>query len=532
MWLKQKLAWVLIVLMSIESFSAVVSDNDGAAFITQAEFDSLKNDFQTILNDFNTGIDAKVADAIDTYVRGAKVGSKNTRFKETDAQEWTMYLSSDYPKYEEGHPYIFGTTIKGHSRLASGSDTSVHNNTWSAITIHGKEEYQNDGGFKKHFVKNIGTVSNVIGGNRAYAEYVGYYKKEGEYIVIGGWEGLLNSGTWAHPWENADSISNTQGFNNFVYALVPTKTYNITHYIDDTSQTGGLAGCTDVDVVVQSASRLPGEKVYGNNVSVYQDISDDRFYYESEANRIGITSTTPAIPAGIAGTSFGSWWNAVTGTRSVIYAAARLEPRLDSTTGQRYWVNANNLSFGGWEYDLHYAGAYANTNTVNYLKMSNDPHALQFKYLWTPYTNATATKLQSFLVDAAVSEAVKSDIRNVLIYDGNRTPHLSLIAGYPFLSVRKNEKVSWDFSVLGSTGGVVIGKYGPFGVGEPGTEMNVVWTNGRSGNGRIFDAIAGTTNTLKFTATQDGIVFLKWYKTGGGTLTINTKNDPIVETEN
>ena len=76
MWFKQKLAWVLIVLMSIESFSAVVSDNDGAAFITQAEFDSLKNDFQTILNDFNTGIDARVADAIDTYVRGAKVGSK------------------------------------------------------------------------------------------------------------------------------------------------------------------------------------------------------------------------------------------------------------------------------------------------------------------------------------------------------------------------------------------------------------------------------------------------------------------------
>ena len=53
MWLKQKLAWVLIVLMSIESFAAVVGDNDGAAFITKAEFESLKNDFQTQINNYN-----------------------------------------------------------------------------------------------------------------------------------------------------------------------------------------------------------------------------------------------------------------------------------------------------------------------------------------------------------------------------------------------------------------------------------------------------------------------------------------------
>ena len=38
---------LLVVLMSIESFAAVVGDNDGAAFITKAEFDSMKNDFQS-----------------------------------------------------------------------------------------------------------------------------------------------------------------------------------------------------------------------------------------------------------------------------------------------------------------------------------------------------------------------------------------------------------------------------------------------------------------------------------------------------
>ena len=38
---KRLLALFLVVLMSIESFAAVVGDNDGAAFITKAEFDSL-----------------------------------------------------------------------------------------------------------------------------------------------------------------------------------------------------------------------------------------------------------------------------------------------------------------------------------------------------------------------------------------------------------------------------------------------------------------------------------------------------------
>ncbi|MBP3200655.1 MAG: hypothetical protein J6M39_03310 [Lachnospiraceae bacterium] len=38
---KRVLALFLVVLMSIESFCAVVGDNDGSAFITKAEFVAL-----------------------------------------------------------------------------------------------------------------------------------------------------------------------------------------------------------------------------------------------------------------------------------------------------------------------------------------------------------------------------------------------------------------------------------------------------------------------------------------------------------
>ena len=64
----------LVVLMSIDGFAAVVSDNDGVAFITKAEYDSMKNTFQSQINEFNSGIDDKISTAIDRYLSGVRAG--------------------------------------------------------------------------------------------------------------------------------------------------------------------------------------------------------------------------------------------------------------------------------------------------------------------------------------------------------------------------------------------------------------------------------------------------------------------------
>ena len=62
--------------MSINSFAAVVSDNDGATFITKAEFESLKNDFQTQINRYNSSIDNKISGTVASYVQGIKISDK------------------------------------------------------------------------------------------------------------------------------------------------------------------------------------------------------------------------------------------------------------------------------------------------------------------------------------------------------------------------------------------------------------------------------------------------------------------------
>ena len=63
--------------MSIESFGAVVGDNDGSAFITKAEFDSLKNNFQSQIDQYNTSIDSKIDGAIASYLKGINISQSS-----------------------------------------------------------------------------------------------------------------------------------------------------------------------------------------------------------------------------------------------------------------------------------------------------------------------------------------------------------------------------------------------------------------------------------------------------------------------
>ena len=73
---KRALCLIFAFLLSINSFAAAVSDNDGSAFITKAEFDSLKNNFQSQIDQYNTSIDAKIDSAIAAYFAGIRMTTK------------------------------------------------------------------------------------------------------------------------------------------------------------------------------------------------------------------------------------------------------------------------------------------------------------------------------------------------------------------------------------------------------------------------------------------------------------------------
>ena len=68
--IKRVVTLVIVLAFSIESFAAVVGDNDGAAFITKAEFDSLKSTFQAQIDRYNSSIANKIDGAIASYLNG------------------------------------------------------------------------------------------------------------------------------------------------------------------------------------------------------------------------------------------------------------------------------------------------------------------------------------------------------------------------------------------------------------------------------------------------------------------------------
>ena len=100
--LKRFAALFLVVLLSCESFAAVVSDNDGAAFITKAEFDSLKNSFQAQIDDYNANVDSKIENAINGYIAGVK-SAKTTK------------LNVLYPKKDSSYQNIKWTSKTDYS---------------------------------------------------------------------------------------------------------------------------------------------------------------------------------------------------------------------------------------------------------------------------------------------------------------------------------------------------------------------------------------------------------------------------------
>lgn len=82
---KRLLALFLVVLMSIESFAAVVGDDSGAAFVTKTEFEALKNDFNSQIDNYGTSIDNKIDGAIASYLSGINLSSffkTNSNIKE------------------------------------------------------------------------------------------------------------------------------------------------------------------------------------------------------------------------------------------------------------------------------------------------------------------------------------------------------------------------------------------------------------------------------------------------------------------
>ena len=136
-----------VITINICAFAAVVSDNDGSAFITKAEFDSLNNAFQSQLNQFNTQIDSKIDTAIAGYLSGVKAGRTDmlTNNLETLQKNYNVYWSGQtnglattrVPYGTEWQINIGGRgSAYGNSNINIGTSTQYADlGEWDYLTI-------------------------------------------------------------------------------------------------------------------------------------------------------------------------------------------------------------------------------------------------------------------------------------------------------------------------------------------------------------------------------------------------------------
>ena len=119
-----------VLILCLNCNAAAVSDNDGSAFITKAEFDSLKNSFQAQINTYNSSIDNKIDNAISSYVSGIKK-DRTYREKMDASFDWTFPIicmnnsewnnvTSKYYDYELPNIKSIGFSLRGWGNNAKG----------------------------------------------------------------------------------------------------------------------------------------------------------------------------------------------------------------------------------------------------------------------------------------------------------------------------------------------------------------------------------------------------------------------------
>ena len=92
-----------ITLFCINSFAAIVADNDGGAFVTKAEFDNLKIEFENQISRYNNSIDSKIDGAIANYLAGVRIPSpRQEQFYDGEGQNVLIFDSSKVNDLKRG----------------------------------------------------------------------------------------------------------------------------------------------------------------------------------------------------------------------------------------------------------------------------------------------------------------------------------------------------------------------------------------------------------------------------------------------
>lgn len=177
------IATLLVVTLNVNSFAAVVADNDGSAFISKSEFDSLKANFQAQIDNYNSSIDGRIDAAIAAYLAGIKISAQSIKpiiFQDA-AQYGVISIDSKNPiDYCYGIPRL--QNDQAQSRFKPGESISSSGSTTGLVmTRKWKQPTKPKSGTRsRHFAtKSVITklVQDDTTNTNSIAQWEGYRKE-------------------------------------------------------------------------------------------------------------------------------------------------------------------------------------------------------------------------------------------------------------------------------------------------------------------------------------------------------------------
>lgn len=510
-----KVCILLLILITNNMFAAVVSDNDGSAFITKAEFDSLKNDFQLQINNYNISIDSKIDNAITSYLTGITTAKESTyNILSYQDEIYCMKYKSDTEtkdlRYVHDWPYVTARLV-GWCYWTDYSATYGWDFTLKPIKTESAKN--GDAVGERNLISNTVDKTSTFGG---CAEWIGHvnnvYEKQSWSMtdinkVIYGWH-FANTAYDECGLTSSDPIYNkavggTNWPNGGIW-LEPDNFYRGYSGLNNLSD----AYVTSIELVRGNTSKLTNSKMIIFKPETYYAFTEndrDRFF-EFDANSISgfDTSKTYAPVLYLANSKTGTSTNykRVSGITSAPSIFSQL-------SGNRSYYQSN-IGYGSGSRTFTFT-SYTNwTSSQTAYEKTNKRYLYPVKgFPWQSIDNWN----KLYLVDNDwAAKTIGRGNTSVLSPDDN-TYHLSLNGGWPIYYVKKDAEYEYKVSFKENSNHLVFGKLEPFNTDNVLNEDTITWDTSVLLNGSYKNAAkveAGKTVTLKFKANKDGILFLKW----------------------
>ena len=274
---------LLIVSLCFSSFSAIVADNDGSAFVTKTEFENLKEDFKSKIDTYQDSIDGKIDGAIASYLAGIRTVANVTQTNLVQSVEsflgngkyvyWSSPSETNCTNYSEFlvtamyqfvHKDAVGSITRGYAssrdNYDNGYSTMMYDddkNINRCIKYMPKLQYDityiRMGISGTSWSANLSSWGNLThyGHNQEYSDsiyFVGYMNNTTEIT-----EGALSG--------RSVSISYKQSYKNDDFVMCPTSSKKVSIYDpnnkDDSSS----------DYPQGSSSRYPRNLVYESPIT-------------------------------------------------------------------------------------------------------------------------------------------------------------------------------------------------------------------------------------------------------------------------